>query len=755
MAEGGLKKEALTNSRIVPRVPLLIAVCLVGIPAQAKYGGGSGTAEDPYQIATAEDLMLLGESPEDYDKHFILTDDIDLDPNLPDGKVFDKAIIAPMFPTIAYPYWQGTPFTGVFDGKGHTISNLTITGSSYLGLFGQLGKRKTVAEVRNVSVVDANITGSGGCVGGLVGMNYGTLTHCHSIGTVSGDSSVGGLVGLNELGSIATSYSTGAVSGNENVGGLVGYFYYGDVTNCYSTGMVSGTERIGGLVGWNIGDVGDSYSTGAVRGASFVGGLVGCNYGEERRSPQPRIQARIFNSYSSGMVIGTGEYVGGLVGEDTFCGMEGCGPAWNVNVSHSFWDIETSGQSESGGGTGKTTAEMQTASTFLDAGWDFVGETANGSDDIWKIAEDLGYPRLWWEKYSGGTGEPNDPYQIATAADLIALGETPEDYDKHFILTEDIDLDPNLPGCKVFDKAVIAPDTDPSTEWFSEGTSFTGTFDGASHTISHLRIKGGGFLGLFGELGSWWDKPSAGEVKDLGVVEVNITGSDLYVGGLVGSKVYGNVARCYSTGAVSGRNYVGGLIGVNGDTVTECYSSAVVSGNSSVGGLVGYNGAWDEGLPDGRVCRCYSTGAVTGNNYVGGLVGGNQYRMGYGEVTGCYSTGMVSGQNYVGGLIGIVGRSSGHVTDCFWDIQTSGTLDGFGEIDPDPNGVIGKTTAEMQTASTFLNAGWDFVNVWGIGENQTYPYLRKYSAADINRDASVNFLDLAALAESWLTGMAP
>jgi hypothetical protein len=54
-------------------------------------------------------------------------------------------------------------------------------------------------------------------------------------------------------------------------------------------------------------------------------------------------------------------------------------------------------------------------------------------------------------KYSGGTGEPNDPYQIATAADLIALGETPDDYDKHFLLTADIDLDPNLPGRHLVD----------------------------------------------------------------------------------------------------------------------------------------------------------------------------------------------------------------------------------------------------------------------------------------------------------------
>jgi len=87
------------------------------------------------------------------------------------------------------------------------------------------------------------------------------------------------------------------------------------------------------------------------------------------------------------------------------------------------------------------------------------------------------------------------------------------------------------------------------------------------------------------------------------------------------------------------------------------------------------------------------------------------------------------------------------VTASFWDTQTSGQATSAGGT--------GMTTGEMQTAGTFLDAGWDFVNVWGIGENQTYPYLRKYSAADINQDAGVNFLDLAALAENWLTGMAP
>ena len=71
---------------------------------------------------------------------------------------------------------------------------------------------------------------------------------------------------------------------------------------------------------------------------------------------------------------------------------------WDYGViTSSFWDTETSGQSTSDGGTGKTTAEMQTAFTFLDAGWDFVNETANGTEDIWWILEGQDYPRLWWE----------------------------------------------------------------------------------------------------------------------------------------------------------------------------------------------------------------------------------------------------------------------------------------------------------------------------------------------------------------------
>jgi hypothetical protein len=161
---------------------------------------GSGTAEDPYQIGAAAALIVLGENPEDYDKHFILTADIDLDPALFGGKVFDKAVIAPDIDPTAQDYaFRGTSFTGVFDGNGHTISHLNIVGGDYLGLFGYL---KSGAEVRNLGLLGVKITGSGQyCryVAGLVGYNsYGTITNSYSTGTVSGSGqlvSVGGLVG--------------------------------------------------------------------------------------------------------------------------------------------------------------------------------------------------------------------------------------------------------------------------------------------------------------------------------------------------------------------------------------------------------------------------------------------------------------------------------------------------------------------------------------------------------------------------------
>jgi hypothetical protein len=691
-----------------------LTTCLFVLPAYGKYSGGSGTAQDPYQIASAADLMLLGETTADYGKHFILTADLDLDPNLPGRKVFDKAVIAPDVEDSAGDY-QGIPFSGLFNGDGHTVSRLTITGADYLGLFGGLGSG---AEVKNLGVVDVEITSSGYSVGGLVGYNSGTLSRCYSTSMVRGGHCVGGLVGSNGLGRssggpVTLCYSIGVVSGTESVGGLVGQ-NGGDVIRCYSTSVVTGASEVGGLVGQNggsirltavAGHVADCYSTSTVSGTESVGGLVGANGGELTRC------------YSTGDVRGPS--VGGLVG----CGSLylGLGSVFTLygTVTASFWDIQTSGQGKSVGGIGKTTAEMKTAKTFLDAGWDFIRETANGRDDIWKISEGLSYPRLSWEKYSGGTGEPNDPYQIATATDLIALGETPKDYDKHFILIADIDLDPKLPGRKVFDKAVVAPDANDRNSWF-DGVSFGGVFDGNGHTISHLTISGKDYVGLFGV--------ASGEVKNLGMVDVSITGSGACAGGLMGQSSR-TVIQCSCTGKVSGGSLVGGLVGLNFGDVAGCYGGAGVIGVSEVGGLVGQNGGSRRlGAVVGHVADCYSTSTVSGTESVGGLVGANG-----GELTRCHSMGEVKVRGpSVGGLVGCgslyLGLGSGFtlygtVTGCFWDTQTSGQTTSAGGT--------GKTTAQMQTAKTFLDAGWDFVgetangteDIWWILEGKDYPRL--------------------------------
>ena len=177
--------------------------------------------------------------------------------------------------------------------------------------------------------------------------------------------------------------------------------------------------------------------------------------------------------------------------------------------------------------------------------------------------------------YGGGAGEPNDPYLIYTAEHLNAIGAEPNDWDKNFKLMADIDL-----AGFTYDGALIAPDIDPCELGF-QGTSFTGVFDGNGRTVSHLTITSGSHLGLFGRV------ESGAEVKNLGLLDVNIIGSD-YVGGLVGFN-RGRIATSYCTGTVTGDVRVGGLTGRNWGIITMSYSAGMVSGNEDVGGLAAGN----------------------------------------------------------------------------------------------------------------------------------------------------------------------
>ena len=227
--------------------------------------------------------------------------------------------------------------------------------------------------VRNCYVANT-VTGEWN-VGGLAGANYGAVTDSHSAGSMTGNYYAGGLVGGNN-GTVSNSFSTGSVVGNYYVGGLTGS-NSGTVTSSYSTGSVTGSSIVSSLVGINgrDGSVSNSFSTGSVAGSYYVAGLAAVNFGTVR------------NSYSCATVTGY-EYVGGLLSVN-----------WGGNASSSFWDTETSGQVDSAGGTGKSTAEMQSIITFQGAGWDIsaVAPGTTNSAYTWNILNEQTYPHLSWQ----------------------------------------------------------------------------------------------------------------------------------------------------------------------------------------------------------------------------------------------------------------------------------------------------------------------------------------------------------------------
>ena len=318
------------------------------------FAGGDGSIDNPYQVATAEQLNNVRYH---LDKHFQQTADIDL------SSYYTGSGWEPIGS-------DGSPFTSIFNGNGKIISNLTINRSTenYTGLFGFTG---TTAKIRNVKLENNNVIGQQN-TGALVGYNQGTIFNSYATGNVtSTDDCVGGLIGCNQQNSsITDSYAIGNVVGGQCTGGLVGY-NQGTITRSYATGEITGRGKVAGLVGSNSsGTITNSYATGAATGTeNYVGGLVGWTY-----------CGTITNAYSTGAVTGTGG-VGGLVGwyDSKFSA---------PYVTNSYWDINTSGITSSAGGNGKTTADMTGGNygAHIYFQWNFGG--------IWKYGGNNGYPSL-------------------------------------------------------------------------------------------------------------------------------------------------------------------------------------------------------------------------------------------------------------------------------------------------------------------------------------------------------------------------
>jgi|GEM_PF-1808748 len=727
---------------------LLFSLLLSSILLAGVYSGGSGTSSDPYRIAIPDDLIELSNTSVDWDKHFIQTADITWDSGQNWGLIGSYTDL-----------YDNVPFTGVYDGGEHTITDLNINLPSNDGV--AFIAYTDGAEIRNLGLVNVSVIGSQ-YVSALVGRtdNSTMISNCFSTGAISSGSyygGIGGLIGYHAgSSSIENSYSMASITGTysggtRSLGGLIGSTHTSSVTNCYSTGAVSG-------------------------GTVYVGGLIG---------------------YSM------------------------------ATVSNSFWDTESSGQVTSAAGTGKTTAEMQEASLFIQAGWDFMDESENGTYDFWGMnsADNNGYPFLSWQEYTNepelllstqhvtnistsaltatangtiyslgdpaptqhgvcwnttgnptladnfteegapttgsftteisglslnevyyvrayatnsnetvygnevsfamtsavapaaGNGSEAAPYEIANLENLLWLSENNSEWNKYFIQTADIDASATQ---HINHGSGFSPIG-------NDGVKFTGNYNGQYHTIDGFYINRPSTdgIGLFGYVNS------SGTIKNLGVINANVTGSS-NIGSLVGQlySSYSFIENCYSTGTVTGlSSYTGGLIGwLAYGTMNNCYGDMEVLGASYTGSLAGR-------IQGGEVNNCYSHGSAAKNpntssmTSVGGFAGAIDNSS---TVNHCFSTASVGNGNNRGGFVAYFSNAT--VTNCFWDTQTSGmATSAVG---------TGKTTAELLDYNTYtdtitegLASAWDFVDYpnddaadndyWGInpGENNGYPFL--------------------------------
>ncbi len=407
--------------------------------------------------------------------------------------------------------------------------------------------------------------------------------------------------------------------------------------------------------------------------------------------------------------------------------------------------------------------------------------------------------------YGGGSGTVEDPYQIWTPQQMNTIGANSADWDKHFKLMDNIDMSAYTgTQYSIIGKEYRYPFTGKfdgnghvirNLTYMASESDYVGVFGYIyKATIKNLAIEnanmsGDTFVGaLVGRsiYGTITSCSSTGIVQgatlvgglvgesDRGMIsfsrsKCSVNGSSSRVGGLAGAgsnitKSYatgrvvnsaftenytgglvgtgGTIDSCYATGAVIGNGaFLGGLMGQNGGTVTSSFAKGSVSGSilasSSVGGLVGYN--WG-----GTINSSYAMGAVIGRSSVGGLVGYNSS----GTIESCYSVGSVSGSYpNVGGLVG--GNWDTTITSSFWDMQTSGKSLGVG--DGSSQGAIGKLSEEMEIRSTFVDAGWDFTDIWAICEGTNYPRLRwQIPAADWVCPDGVNTEDLDFFSQHWL-----
>ena len=535
-----------------------------GLPTLKNVGGTQSddlpvwiTSQNTVYIYTAADLANLASAVNSgvnmSGKTFLLMNDIDLSGLnwVPIGYYID---------------WNNSnnkPFSGVFDGQGHSIIGLKISGGQNdAGLFGYTH----LATIRNVVIRNPQIEGRGE-VGALVGrQGYSStgIEKCAVIGgRIQGAGSVGGLVGYMEESPLQNCYTTCEVIATDSyAGGIVGRHLVGaSIRSCYATGNVSGSQS-GGIVG-EAQNVERCVALGqTVTGASSHRVLSESN-GK-------------LNVYAwRGMKVNGNTVTNGAANNENGADLVYNGGALSTQFSEIFAN---------------------------DDAWTY---TENGLPILKVVKGEQSSELPSWMFSDASTIYITTAQQLKQLADEVNAGDSKSG--KTVLLMNDIDL-------SVYPNWSPIGTLKPNTSQVSY--PFSGVFDGQNHTISNLTCTSvtNGYSGLFGNFD--------GTVQNLILRDAQIT-VEGQAAAVVCENYKGRVLNCAMIGgSVKGKSVAGGVVCYNRGTVENCYATGDVTSLSGgricyAGGVVGYN------YTEGTVQSCYAAGRVESEKHAGGAVGMN------------------------------------------------------------------------------------------------------------------------------------
>lgn len=552
--------------------------------AATSFAGGTGEENDPYQISTAAQLAYLAKQVNegtDYQRvHFRLVSDLDLGgkewtPIGTDGKIF----------------WGG------FDGGGHTITGMTITGDrDYVGLFGEC--RNFTADssyIKSVTVKGANISGHSH-VGAIAGEGA-NISDCYSIeNTICAAWCVGGICG-SLTGNISGCYNSSSVSGNSTAGGIMGSASsertVGVVEYCYNIGAVTVRQQdssVGGITGASAHryNISNCLNCGKITGnGKNVGGIAG--------STDSNYMNFIGNCYYNSDLNNAGVGEGASDKVIPLTTSQLCG-ALPEGLDSTIWkegsvDTSTAKATDTGSRFGTATGTYINLTKVAK-----IGETKTASVPVYNYVTTNGDD---WDIYT----------LITTAEEFAAIGQDTANCNENYVLKNNIDVS----------RVELRSIGDP-------GTPYIGKFSGDGHTISHVDMTKENDVyssGLFAQIG---DQPSkkSGKVMLL-AANGDIVSSYCETGGICGNLSAGEIYGCSFTGTVKG-SMVGGISGVGGQytMISQCFFEGDVQGKDSAAGICGKS-------PSQVIDHCISIAAVTSGKDCAGIVNSGDY-----GTTNCY-----------------------------------------------------------------------------------------------------------------------